>query len=249
MTNDLTLYWTVAAGGLVLAAAGMVLRKSLAGRLVIPNGLAIGIGGFTLGLGLGCGSMHLLGYRWTQDATVVGPAFYPAMLQPPMQNASVGPSMNPSFDHPLAPGKHVPSIRAEGWLNVGSDGPPDVADRVVVVDVWAEWCPVCREAAGDLIAVHRKYRERGVIFVTLTMEEAGTAGKMVESAGIPWPVGYGASETMRALVGTAPTVFVIDRDGRIAWHDDRARFRHDIGSLPAHLDQAIDETLAKSVPR
>src|SRR5574340_238788 len=32
------------------------------------------------------------------------------------------------------------------WFQIG----------MVVVDIWAEWCPKCRSAAGGLIEVHRK---------------------------------------------------------------------------------------------
>lgn len=43
--------------------------------------------------------------------------------------------------------------------------------------------------------------------------------QFVQQLGIPWPVGYGASETIKTLdVADFPVTFVIGRDGQIVWN-------------------------------
>ncbi len=83
---------------------------------------------------------------------------------------------------------------------------------------------------------------------------------------IPWPNGYGASpDTIRMLQSfdngdsngdssgidgmnymdeMLPTLYVIGRDGRVAWHDNRARLRHQpIPKLLSDLEDAIEKAL------
>ena len=70
-------------------------------------------------------------------------------------------------------------------------------------------------------------------FVGLTLADQAGAESFVSEHGIACPVGYGADETIGKLAGTAPTIFVVDSEGRVAWHDSRARYTHDdIAGLP-----------------
>jgi thiol-disulfide isomerase/thioredoxin len=130
-------------------------------------------------------------------------------------------------DVPLAVGSELPSLVAEGWLN----GPPpmadDLADHVLVIDVWDEMCGMCSKAAPELVEVYQEYAPQGVIFVGLNPADEKTTAAFMEGSGISWPNGYGAAETIEKLVGAAPTLFVVDSTGRIAWHDSRSRYRHD----------------------
>lgn len=129
-------------------------------------------------------------------------------------------------DVPLAVGSELPSLVAEGWLN----GPPsadDLANHVLVVDVWDEMCGMCTKAAPELVEVYAEYAPRGVIFVGLNSADEKTTAAFISGSGMPWPNGYGAGDTIGKLVGAAPTLFVVDTTGRIVWHDSRSRFRHD----------------------
>lgn len=146
-------------------------------------------------------------------------------------------------DVPLAVGTELPELAAEGWLN----GPPpttgDLADRVVVVDVWDEMCGMCSEAAPALVEVYKEYAPRGVVFVGLNPADEKTTAAFLHEAGISWPNGYGAGKTIENLVGAAPTLFVVNRSGQIAWHDSRARFRHDQAAALAQLRDVLRAVL------
>ncbi len=51
---------------------------------------------------------------------------------------------------------------------------------------------------------------------------------------VPWPIGYEADETVRALgVRGIPATFVIGRDGRVAWTSRQS------GSLSDAIERAL----------
>lgn len=118
----------VIAGGIVIAV-GLILRKSLAGRFVVPTGLVIGVGGFALGLGLGCGLMYEFGYRWSKQ---------PVGSQAPMVLPNDS-QMQTVAKPPLEPGDEVPELRAKGWLNGLPANLKLVTGQVIVLDIWAQW--------------------------------------------------------------------------------------------------------------
>lgn len=133
----------------------------------------------------------------------------------------------------------APSIKAAGWLNGEPPAEDFFAGKVVVVDAWAYWCGPCFEAAPELIALHKKYSEKGAVFVGLTTEGADELDRsraFLEKAGITWLNGYGAIETLIALRAEhIPQVWVIDRSGMIVWDQTSGE------PIESALDRALAE--------
>lgn len=140
---------------------------------------------------------------------------------------------------PAAAGQ-APRIEAEGWLN--GDGPTDeqLKGKVIVLDAWAYWCNPCRAAAPELVKLHQKYKDRGVVFLGLTSEGADTNAfnrRFLEATRITWPNGYGAGKTLSALnVEFIPQRWVIDRHNTIIWNEMSRE----------SIESAIDRALAES---
>ena len=68
--------------------------------------------------------------------------------------------------------------------------------EIYVVDIWASWCGPCRNATPEVIKLYEKYKDKGVRFFALTVDDPDTleaARIFVKRAGVPWPNGYGAS--------------------------------------------------------
>lgn len=99
-----------------------------------------------------------------------------------------------------------------------SDGAPrrlqDLRGQVVVVNLWATWCPPCRAEMPDLNRLQQEYRDRGVTVVTVSDEpreviegfakEQPFATMNVFTKSIGWLNGPGR-----------PLTVVIDREGTV----------------------------------
>lgn len=94
--------------------------------------------------------------------------------------------------------------------------------KVVVLNFWAPWCPPCREEIPDFIKLQDKYRERGLIFVGLALDEKLKVQAFSDEMGINYPILLGemdAVDLARKIgnrLGGLPFTVVIDRNGRIA---------------------------------
>lgn len=184
--------------------------------------------------------------------SVTGGESAPTGSGDPGPTADAGPYMPP-----LDAGDPLPALEPGGWVN----GPPPAADapgvKLLVVDAWAHWCPFCRLAAPGLVRVHKKYADRGVVFVSVTNMTRLSVETYVKEYGITWPNGYLLpGKGMAALhvssgqekprgYEIAPTVYLAGPDGRVRWSDRQGRFRHaDVKDWERDLDAAIEAALA-----
>ena len=158
------------------------------------------------------------------------------------QNSNSQMHVRGALEEPLPKGALLPPIEASGWLN----GAPDadaIAGKVRVIDAWDGVCTVCGFTRPVLAGVQRKYRDRGVVFLGVTSAVLDEARGYVDDAHLSWPNACGAGASIDALRATAPTIFVVGVDGRVAWNDGRARYRHDFERLGERLEAAIEAAL------
>jgi len=152
----------------------------------------------------------------------------------------------------LKVGDVLPPLVTKGWIN----GPPPAVgapgQKLLLVDVWAHWCPFCKTSAPDLVRLHEKYSPRGVQFVGLTNMPDDMVEPYVAKARIPWANGYLMSTDTIIRLGAgsgmpgagyqvAPTILLVGPDGVIRWTDERRRMQH---SPPENWSKVVDAALA-----
>ncbi len=90
--------------------------------------------------------------------------------------------------------------------------------KPVVINFWASWCPPCREEAPILEKVWRLYREKGVTFIGVDLQDTeAEALAYIEEFDITYPNGpdLDGRITIDYGVGGIPVTFFIDGEGMI----------------------------------
>lgn len=99
-----------------------------------------------------------------------------------------------------------------------SDGMPhrlqDLRGQVVVLNLWATWCPPCRKEMPELNRLQEAYRDRGVVVLTVSDESRETLQAYAKQQPLSTLNVYAESLGWLDVAGR-PISFVIDRDGTV----------------------------------
>jgi thiol-disulfide isomerase/thioredoxin len=102
------------------------------------------------------------------------------------------------------------------------DGRSDALARyrgsVVVMNLWATWCPPCREEMPTLQQFYAENKAKGVVVLGVDQgESAQAAGNFARAAGVTFPILLDADQQYGrsyAAIGL-PTTVIVDRSGHV----------------------------------
>ncbi len=97
-----------------------------------------------------------------------------------------------------------------------------LAGKTVVLDMWATWCGACVAAIPHLNELAERFKDRPVVFLSVTDEEPAVVEAFLKKRPISGLVGVAHTESpmQRYSVETLSTTFLIDSAGKIAGSTD-----------------------------
>jgi thiol-disulfide isomerase/thioredoxin len=158
-------------------------------------------------------------------------------------------------DAPDAAAATVPELKLSEWIDQQPVTLAELRGRVVLLDFWATWCGPCRITIPKLNALHRKYKDRGLVIIGLTEYYGHGGGRSLAPAEeleylrrfkrehqMAYGVAVAGHEENGNNYGVAsiPTAVLLDRAGRVRFitvtaSDEEAR------ALSRMVEKLIEE--------
>lgn len=112
-------------------------------------------------------------------------------------------------------GRKAPDL---AFRQVADDAPRRLSElrgRVVLLNLWATWCPPCREEMPALDRLQKEYEDEGLVVVTVSDEDREQLRKYAEEH--PLSTLYVYDPAIAKEIGFAgrPLTLLIDRDGTV----------------------------------
>jgi cytochrome c-type biogenesis protein len=122
----------------------------------------------------------------------------------------------------VAVGEPVPDYAAISLDQSDSVSLAGLRGKVVLLNVWATWCPPCREEIPALQAIYEEHAASGLEVVGVSIDAAGEERAVAEFAGqfgVTYPIWLDPHERVSSVFRTTgvPTTLLIDRDGTLLW--------------------------------
>lgn len=95
--------------------------------------------------------------------------------------------------------------------------------KIMVVNFWATWCPPCRVEIPGFIRLQNKYKDRGLVFVGIALDQRDKVQAFMKEVGINYPILLAGPEAMdlaRALgnqSGGLPYTLIVNAQGNISF--------------------------------
>lgn len=94
--------------------------------------------------------------------------------------------------------------------------------KVVLINFWATWCPPCKEEMPVFDQLQREFRDRGVQFVGVALDEPDQVRQFLQRSPVGYPIlngdpgGVAWAESLGNTLQVLPFTAVFDRSGTLA---------------------------------
>ena len=114
--------------------------------------------------------------------------------------------------------------RAAPVFSVSTPGGPsirlsDYRGNVVFLNFWATWCPPCREEMPAMERLYRRYKDRGLVVLAVSVDAEGAAvvTPFVAEQQLSYPIGLDPKMAVAGTYGVRglPSSFFVDQQGRL----------------------------------
>lgn len=120
----------------------------------------------------------------------------------------------------------------------------EFSGKYVLIDFWATWCPPCLMSIPELADLHRKYREKGLVVLGISLDDPQSVDRQTLSMfktqhGMEYQILRGNDQVVRQYAGNngmaIPTMFFVDRNGTIV--------EKLVGFAPGRVENSIRKLL------
>ncbi len=126
---------------------------------------------------------------------------------------------NPSPRSRLQAGLLAPDFSFPG-LDGKTVGLGAYRGKVVFLNIWATWCPPCREEMPSMEKLYQELKGEDFELLAVSVDQSGAkaVAPFVKEYRLSFPVLLDPEGTMKSLYGSTgvPESFIINKDGRIA---------------------------------
>jgi cytochrome c biogenesis protein CcmG, thiol:disulfide interchange protein DsbE len=116
-------------------------------------------------------------------------------------------------------GEPVPEFAARS-LDGDSVALSELRGEVVLLNIWATWCPPCREEMPAIESLHQELSPRGLRVVAVSIDRAGAEPairRFADEFGLTFDILHDAEQQAPRAFRTigVPETLLIDREGRL----------------------------------
>ncbi|WP_412061268.1 TlpA family protein disulfide reductase [Rubrivirga sp. IMCC45206] len=173
----------------------------------------------------------------------------PAAAAPPAARAEPSAAAgDPAVSDDAQPAADPDAIPAPDFELPTRSGEPfrlsDHRGEVVVLNLWATWCPPCRREMPDFVALHNELSGQGLTVVGVALDDDWDAvGPFADALDVTYPIAVddGTVDGLYGPTVSFPTTFVIDRAGNVRHYLPGMILRPD-------LEPLLTELLAEPAP-
>ena len=118
----------------------------------------------------------------------------------------------------------------------------DLRGKVILLNIWATWCPPCIAEMPDLQRLYDSFQDENLVYIFLSVDDNKEQVKeFLERKEFTLPIYFPASSLPREIESnTIPSTYVIDKQGRIVMKR-KGMAKYNSRSFKAKVRTYLDE--------